>query len=134
MLSFGAELTISLRATGNCSFPVFACSASALLEEGVGNQASGSVQTPFVCSPVCCTQSASLDTKLRVNIVRSAGETFVLHFHLASGGNHVATATGQLQFTGLPSGVSVVSCQGYRQDFVTASTVESWGRLKLRYR
>ena len=49
------------------------------------------------------------------------------------GGSHASEATGVLTFTGLPIGVSVVSCQGFGQPPVPVREA-SWGRLKTIYR
>jgi hypothetical protein len=43
-----------------------------------------------------------------------------------------AHLAGTLQFTGLPAGAVVHSCQGY--DLPVPTRVESWGRVKALYR
>ncbi len=58
---------------------------------------------------------------------------FMLEAYRAAGGNNGAHGIGRIRFTGLPAGVGVVSCKGYRQTSV-ATRAESWGRVKTRYR
>ncbi len=135
-VTFTAEMTIGLRVGGYCANHAPYGSASASLREGAANQSSAAISTPsYTCPTVpCCSPGASANQTLRVTIVRSGGEIFAVHFNLASNGSVPIVGDGQLVFAGLPSGASVISCQGYRQDFVTASLPLSWGRLKLLYR
>jgi hypothetical protein len=140
-LSFVVEMRVRASLSGYC-FPGFngaASSASATLREGDSDQSTLSVGTPLEChlSPpyFCCAQQASIDQTLRVTILRSVGEVFTIHFGLESQEfKGYARVDGQLSFSGIPPGASVVSCQGYHQDFVTDSRRTSWGQLKLRYR
>jgi len=41
---------------------------------------------------------------------------------------------GQLEISGLPPGVQLVSCRGYVSDAPVPARAVSWGRLKARYR
>ena len=136
-LTFTAEMTVSLQVGYTCANRSPYGSASATLREGAANQSSASISTPsYYCPPgySCCSPVASSNQVLRVTIVRSVGEVFPIHFNLTSSGSTPNTGDGQLGFAGLPSGASVVSCQGFRQDFVTPSRPTSWGYLKLLYR
>ena len=137
-LVFSAELDASLAAYGfGCMRPgePVKASSSARLTEGASNQSSASITTPVTCGTrYCCAQAVALHEILRVTVTRSAGEPFTLHFDLATNGHGSGQASGQLRFSGLPSGAFVVSCQGYGQDRVTAAKGTSWGRLKLLYR
>jgi len=137
-LVFSAELDVSLRAYGQDCQSIgnaIASSASATLREGDSNQSSASITTPVICSTrSCCAQATYLNKTLRVAVTRLAGELFTLRFDLASSGRGSGQGSGQLHFSGLPSGAFVVSCQGYRQDFATAAKGRSWGGLKLLYR
>jgi len=137
-LAFSAELDANLNVSGyDCQSPGFpvSVSASATLREGDSNQSSASITTPVTCSGGhCCALAKSLQTGLRVVVTRSAGDPFTLHFDLATSGRGAGDVSGQLHFSGLPPGASVVSCQGYHQDFPTGAKGISWGRLKTTYR
>jgi hypothetical protein len=138
-LVFSAQLDVSLDAFGSdCPPPpgyLAATSASATLREGDSNQSSAQITTPVTCMPWgCCAQPKSLRTGLQVVVTRAAGDPFTLHFDLTTSGFGSGDGSGQLHFSGLPPGASVVSCQGYEQDFPTAAKRTSWGRLKTVYR
>ena len=45
-----------------------------------------------------------------------------------------AQLEGLLEFTGLPAGVTLSSCRGYRSDAPVAARRSSWGQLKAVYR
>ena len=136
---FSVELDVNLRAFPyNCfqaGGPPPTSSASVRLREGDSNQSSASITTPVICYPrYCCPQATYLDQPLRVSVTRLAGELFTLHFDFATSGSGSGQAYGQLRFSGLPPGAFVASCQGYRQDFVTAAKRISWGGIKMFYR
>jgi hypothetical protein len=137
-VTLSADLDVGLNVYGyECPPPgqLTATSASATLREGVSNQSSVSITTPVTCSGWgCCAHAKSERTVLRVSVTRPAGDAFTLHFDLATSGHGSAYGTGQLRFSGLPPGARVVSCQGYRQDFVTVAKQTSWGALKTIYR
>jgi hypothetical protein len=134
-LVFSAQLDISLDVYGNeCQAPGVDCassSASATVREGDSNPSSASIATPVSCGPGFCSgQPKSQRTSLQVVVTRAAGDPFTLHFDLTTSGHGSGDGSGQLHFSGLPPGASVVSCQGYQRDFPTAEKKTSWGRLK----
>jgi hypothetical protein len=135
-LTFTAELAIQLMAGGGYGILVRSSTASATLREGVSNESSASVSTLLECYPGygCSGYQVDLNRVLAVTVVRTAGEVFPLDFNLWTRGNTEARANGQLRFSGLPAGASVVSCQGFHQDFATLSRASTWGQLKVRYR
>ena len=138
-LVFSAELQVGLDVYGYDCPPMgylASSTASATLKEGDTNQSSVAITTPVTCSAggYCCAGSKSLRTGLRVIVTRPAGDPFTLRFGLATSGHGSGNGSGQLQFSGLPSGASVVSCQGYRQDAPPAVKGLSWGRIKMIYR
>lgn len=138
-LVFSAELDVSLDVYGFDCPPIgylASSTASATLKEGDTNQSSAAITTPVTCSAggYCCADAKSLRTGLRVIVTRPAGDPFTLHFDLATSGHGSGNGSGQLYFSGLPSGASVVSCQGYRQGAPTAVKAMSWGRIKMIYR
>ena len=134
-VTFTAELTVELAAWGTCGY-LTPGTASASLREGDSNQASRSIETPRVCTVQgCCVETQNVYVPLRVTVTRLSGEELMLHFDLACSSNQLALVDGILRFHGFPSGASVVSCQGYRADFLgTPTHPVSWGTIKLRYR
>jgi len=63
---------------------------------------------------------------------QTAYEPFRLHLHMSSRDYRGrVTLTGQLQFTGLPAGAGVSSCQNSP---VTTTRSLTWGQMKIRYR
>ena len=138
-LVFSAALDVTLSVYGyDCPPPgrLASSTASATLREGDTNQSSAAITTPVTCSSggYCCAQAKSLRTALRVIVTRPAGDPFTLHFDFATSGHGSGDGSAQLYFSGLPSGASVVSCQGYRQESPTAVRGMSWGRIKMIYR
>lgn len=136
-VSFTAEMDVSAHLGGYCyGTHGTGSSASASLREGESNGSYVSISTPmYEVGFNSCARDTSLAQTLRVSIVRFPGEVFTLHFSLSSFQlKNQATLSGRLRFSGLPPGASVVSCQGYRQDFATASLPVTWGQLKARYR
>jgi len=139
-LSFVAELRLRGSLSGGCFRYGYAFEgwASATLREGDSNEASFEARTRYVCDETtltCCVEEVPLDRTLQVSIQRSVDEVFTLRFGLSCTRlRGFGLLLAQLTFSGLPPGASIVSCQGYRQDFVTAALPMSWGQLKLRYR
>lgn len=114
---------------GDCSYGTEG-GADATIREGASNSAMANHQT--------CQHAA---TDIEVAMTRAAGSTFDLSFILnASGGSGDGYYGGNggvsvaLSFPDLPSGYSVVSCQGFASGKVTATRPLSWGELKARYR
>ena len=66
-----------------------------------------------------------------------AGQPEIIEFALsarrAAGGNNGAEGIGRIQFTGLPAGARVVSCNGYG-NVATPARRRSWGQIKTIYR
>jgi hypothetical protein len=83
----------------------------------------------------CNFESAGLDTTIVLPMAHAAGDTFSLEL-TADAYSLIAYAgvSGQIFFSGLPAGASVMSCQGYHQDAATPTRRQSWGALKLLYR
>lgn len=139
-LTFTAEMAVFMNLDGYCTGYGYctASRASASLREGDSNLAAMSVETPLNFDEInlrCCAKSTSAAQTLRVTIVRTVGEVFTLHYGMSCSQQWSSGyVVGQMRFSGLPGGASVVSCQGYRQDFATVSRPMSWGQVKLRYR
>ncbi len=70
-----------------------------------------------------------------VTIVAGQPQTieFQLFGHRNVGGSHGAEGQGQIRFSAVPAGVSVVSCQGFGAS-PTPTRRASWGALKTIYR
>jgi hypothetical protein len=110
---------------------------SGRLTEGSSNTVEVRRSSSLDCDPQgysCCGVGASVDSTLRVDIVATAGAAFRLTSEVGASVRFGSTSvTGQLAFEGLPPGTSIVSCQGYRQEFPVPATTMSWGALKVRY-
>ncbi len=125
-LDFTARLVYS----GTAGFPYAYGAASGSgrirLVGGVQNQVS------FACSQQCVQPYGNLDVPVQV----VAGAPFRIHCGVEAGAANGATGEmwGHLTFVGLPGGASIMSCQGYRQDFPVPALPMSWGALKLLYR
>lgn len=77
----------------------------------------------------CCI--GTIAEVLSLPLHRGAQEPFRLRLRLASQNYRGRVdAAGRLQFTGLPPGATVVSCQTQ----VTPTRSHAWGQLKVRYR
>jgi len=77
----------------------------------------------------------STETVLRMPIQCIAGDFFGVNAYVMSQSTGEASAChARYRFTGLPEGASVVSCQGFRQDFPVPIRPFGWGDLKVRYR
>jgi len=80
----------------------------------------------------CC--HGGISRSLSLPLHRLGGEHFHLGLHLGSRNYRGRVdESGQLQFTGLPPGAAVVSCQGFGGPSTPARHT-SWGRLKTSYR
>jgi len=92
--------------------------------------------TQFSANASAC-QPNSTSHDIIIPLTKSPGETFELRLGVSVSASELpstASSTGQLQFTGLPAGYSIISCQGYSSDAATPTRDASWGRLKIRYR
>jgi hypothetical protein len=122
------EFTVTGPGSGPVSFQaVLTCgganscgSGSALIRLDASHQLSG------WCNEL------QLSTQLPLTIQTSIGQSFPLHYEVSASASPGCsfTMTGQLSFSGLPAGVSVVSCR-YLATPVHATT---WGRLRSVYR
>jgi hypothetical protein len=111
---------VSFQAVLTCGINNACGSGSALVRRDASHQLSG------WCNEL------QMSAQLPLTIQASIGQTFPLHYEVsASAGPSCAfTMSGQLSFSGLPAGVSVVSCR-YLATPVRATT---WGRLRSTYR
>ena len=75
-------------------------------------------------------------TDLTLDVSAVAGEPFRLSYELTAQGDYVGGggASGQISFSGVPSGTSIVSCNGYVSDHTVAVRSATWARLKRIYR
>lgn len=75
------------------------------------------------------------ETVLTVQVTAMAGTPFRMRYFVGSHVGELCFAEwhGTFDFTGIPAGASVVSCNGYAQ-VPTPTRPSSWGRLKARYR
>jgi hypothetical protein len=122
------EFTVTGPGSGPVSFQaILTCGGanscgdgSALLRRDASHQVSG------WCNEL------QLSTQLPLAIQASIGQSFPLHYEVSASASPGCSFTmnGQLSFSGLPAGVSVVSCR-YQATPVRATT---WGRLRSTYR
>lgn len=81
----------------------------------------------------CC--HGNISRSLSLTLHHLAQKPFRLQLHLASQDYRGSVdVSGRLQFSGLPPGAVVVSCQGYASDGVTPARPTTWGQLKVFYR
>jgi hypothetical protein len=75
------------------------------------------------------------ETVLSVQVTAIVGTPFHMRYFVGSHVGELCFAQwhGTFDFTEIPAGVSVVSCNGYAQA-PTPTLPSSWGRLKARYR
>ena len=75
------------------------------------------------------------DTALTLPVTAMVGTPFHMRFVVGCSVGALCSAQwhGSFDFTGLPAGVSVASCNGYGQ-LPTPTRPTSWGSLKARYR
>lgn len=128
-LEFTAQLILWGSVNGRgCGRACCYAGAQARLLEGSSNAAESTFRSP------CGT--TSINTTIEVQVHRLSGEGFLVTASVSGGGIEGASAAiyGTLRFSGLPEGASVVSCNGFRQDFPVPVARGSWGRLKTRYR
>jgi len=78
-------------------------------------------------------QPRTLDDGMTLALAKLPGEVFPLSILLSVFGTETGTVDGTFQFTGLPPGYSIRSCQGFGGPPVPALPV-SWGGLKATYR
>ena len=77
----------------------------------------------------------AVDTTIAINLQHAPGELFELYYSLTCLGNvpdGAVQATAVLQFSDLPAGAYVTSCQGY--DLAVPTQATTWGRVKSLYR
>jgi hypothetical protein len=79
-----------------------------------------------------------IDSTLTISILTTVGSSFDLHLNLTGQGTHGGTSnfrTGglgaQLSFSGLPSGVSLASCQGFRIEQPIPVLPATWSSIKV---
>ena len=93
------------------------------LEEPGGDRVSGQLY---------CTDTSEV---LRLNIRVVAGQSFHLRSGVFSETTEAsASLSASLRFSNLPSGATISSCHGFRQDEPVPAYPASWGYLKSRYR
>lgn len=79
--------------------------------------------------------AATFDTVVVLPLQRAAGEQFLLYEHLISAAiSAKQDAMVQLEFTHLPVGASIVSCQGFRMGGPVPGLMGTWGRVRAIYR
>ena len=78
-------------------------------------------------------ERSSLTTPVRLTVGQQNVVGCFLAIRIAAGGYHEGQWTGRLHFSGVPAGVTIVSCQGYA-DGVVPVRPTSWGRLQAIYR
>ena len=82
-------------------------------------------------------ENASLDQHLSLPLQHAVGEAFELIYTASARGHgrySNANSTGQLSFSGLPTGYWLVSCQGFSTAPVVPVRGVTWGSLKVIYR
>jgi hypothetical protein len=81
--------------------------------------------------------AVNLHETLQMPLVITAGTPTDLEFELwmliPAGGNAGGSGSGQIRFSGLPTGAQIVSCQGF-VDAATPARKSTWGALKTSYR
>lgn len=142
-ITFTARLTVRSHCAGAYSYTCFDLQpcwfpdghASAGIREGESNAMS-----------IEHTQTGGYEDILDVSITRARGDAFELTLSalaLASGimdhqvdmsSARYADVTATLSFPDLPSGWSVVSCQGYQAGEIVPVSRTTWGRIKTAYR
>lgn len=97
----------------------------------------GALTTSVVHSERVYSGSLVFHDVLQLPLTIVAGQPETVAFRLWGnrnvGGSHASEARGVIEFTGLPGGAGIVSCQGYAGG-VTPVRTTSWGRLKALYR
>ncbi len=123
-ISFAANLVAHGRGS---SYYCTAASGSATFKSASGQQ-----HASFTGS-MC--QGEGVSTTLTLLEQHDVGEPFVLIMDLVAtaGPGAGASMDGSLNFSGLPPGYAVQSCQGFDSN-PTPARPASWGALKLRYR
>ena len=137
-VTFTARLRVIGSVGGGCAVTFPSGDFFGRLTEGASNRVEVRRSTTLVCQPFggpCCATGGSVDSTLRVTVAGTAGLAFRLTSEVGASGRFLgANVTGQLSFEGLPPGTTVVSCQGFRQDFPVPARPTSWGAVKVRYR
>jgi hypothetical protein len=77
-----------------------------------------------------------VDDHVVLNLDETVGAPFELEWLLEAIARHTGegVAAATLEFTDLPKGARVASCQGYAMDAPVPARPASWGRLKSAYR
>ncbi len=128
-LTFSAMLQVS--STDCCNNLTGGSISGATIQLAGGPAASGGYLSN-------CHGCNSFTQTLTIPITTTAGTHFQIAYQArtysieAGGGS--SSIGGTLSFAGLPPGSIVSSCQGFRQDFIVAVSLASWGRLRLLYR
>jgi hypothetical protein len=75
----------------------------------------------------------SLMLATRMQVGRPYRAAYRLEVRVGALGQHEASWTGRLRFSGLPDGARIVSCHGYG-DGGTPIRASTWGQVKAAYR
>lgn len=129
------SFTATLRFTGGLSV---SCDGehhsfcSLLFREGASNARSFSAYL-YGNLDYCEQTSIAFDSTLVLNINRTVGETFPIRIEISAGqeshggGGGLSTV---LEFSGLPPGTSISSCQGYLQESPIPTVPSTWSSIK----
>jgi len=132
-ISFQAAFHVggTLNASLN-SYPFIGTVCDATSAQLIATSGSASVSHYYTIPAQGC-ETTTFDDGMTLALAKLPGETFPLSMLLAVFGSRAGNVNGTFEFTGLPAGYVIQSCQGFGGQPVPAQNT-SWGSLKHSYR